>query len=184
MLKHSKCPLYIFPTSLLAYRKVRLLIRAWRRNCLYKYRALQIDTIGEVLRIAVDLKVHHRCLSLRKSRKHWRAPQHVDVIVSSCHSKESMLNPKVLICHRFKYHAALSGVSFVQSLPSKQTVVPTPMHAIDALKHLRKSSSCVLCQDSISVLLSWGSQIVLSKHNHHRSTKSAHSFKARRLCHA
>jgi hypothetical protein len=89
MLKHSQCPLYIFPTSLLAHRKVRLLLRAWRRNGLHKCRTLRIDTIGEVLRVAVDLKVHHRCLSLRKSRKHWRALQHVDVIVSSAIPKKA-----------------------------------------------------------------------------------------------
>jgi hypothetical protein len=43
-----------------------------------------------------------------------------------------MPNPEVMIFHRFKYDTAHSGVSFVQSLPSKRAVLPTPMYAIDA----------------------------------------------------
>jgi hypothetical protein len=75
-------------------------------------------------------------------------------------------------------------VTFVQSLPSKWAVLPSPVHLIDTTKHPRKSYSCIMCHDSSSVLFSSGSQIVLSKHCHHRPAKPAHGFKACRLSHA
>jgi hypothetical protein len=101
LLKRSECPLYILSTRVLTLSIVRLLLGAWRNNGLHKCRTLRVDTIDEVVpfvvHVAVDLKVHIRNLSLRKSHKHWRALQHVDVIVSSRHFEESMPNPKVLI---------------------------------------------------------------------------------------
>jgi hypothetical protein len=71
-----------------------------------------------------------------------------------CHSvflpfRRKMPNPEVLIWHRFKDHTGLSGISLVQSLSSKRAVLPTPMHEIYAPKHSRKSTWCILCQDSV-----------------------------------
>jgi hypothetical protein len=96
--------------------------------------------------------------------------------VRSRYSEENMPNPEVLICHHFKYDTALSGMLFLQSLPSKLVVLP--MHAIDAPKHPKKSSCYILYQDSSSVLFIWCSQVVLSEYCHHRSTKFYHGFKA------
>jgi methylmalonyl-CoA mutase C-terminal domain/subunit len=46
---------------------------------------------------------------------------------------------------RLKYHTATTFGAFVHPLPSKWTVLPFPMHAVDASKHPRKSSCCILC---------------------------------------
>jgi hypothetical protein len=40
-------------------------------------------------------------------------------------------------------------------LPSKWAILPSPMHTIDAIKHPRKSSRCILCKDSGSVFFIW-----------------------------
>jgi hypothetical protein len=118
------------------------------------------------------------CILEKKSCKHRRALQHIDIIMSSHHPKESMPNPEDLICLRFKYHTTLSDMTFVQSLPSKWAILPSPIHAIDTPKHPRKSSSCILCHDSSSVLFIWGSQIVFSKHCHNCPAKTCPWFQS------
>jgi hypothetical protein len=66
--------------------------------------------------------------------------QYVDVIVGSRHSEEGMPNPQAVIGDSFKYHTKFPIAVFVQPLPSKRAILPSPMHAIDASKHPRKSS--------------------------------------------
>src|SRR5664279_3214994 len=114
-------------------------------------------------------------MDFNKFRKHRRALQHVDVSVRSYHAKESVPNPQFMIGHSFKYHTTISFMApFVQSLPTKWTIILAPMHAIDASKHPRKSPRCVLCHDPSCFFFIWSSQIVRSKHNHHRPTKYVH----------
>jgi hypothetical protein len=63
-------------------------------------------------------------MALHKSRKHWRALQHVDVIVRSRHVKEKNAKSKGHNLPQLQAHAAISMTPFVQTLPSKWTVVP------------------------------------------------------------
>jgi hypothetical protein len=106
-------------------------------------------------------------MTFSKSPKHWEALQHVDVIVRSSHAKEIMPNSEVVMFHNLKYHAALSIVAFVHSLPRKWAILPTPMHVFDASKH----TSHILCQYSSCVFFIWFPQIEFPKHRHHRSGK-------------
>jgi hypothetical protein len=62
-------------------------------------------------------------MAFHKFGKHQRAPQHIDVILRSRHAKERMPNLEVIICHNFKHHTAISMKPFLQTLPSKQTVL-------------------------------------------------------------
>src|SRR5215213_4496786 len=95
-----------------------------------------------------------------------------------------MPNPQVIICHSFKHHTAISMTPFVYTLPSKRTVLPCPVHAIDASKHFRKSSGSILCHDPCSLFLSWPSQVVFAKLSHHSSAKLVHALNGSRLTHA
>jgi hypothetical protein len=92
--------------------------------------------------MAIDVIVDRRSMTFSKSPKHWEALQHVDVVVRSGQAKESMPNSEVVMFHSLKYHAALSSVAFVHSLPRKWAILPTPMHVVDASKH----TSHILCQ--------------------------------------
>jgi hypothetical protein len=75
--------------------------------------------------------------------------------------------------HSLKYHAALSSVAFVHSLPRKWAILPTPMHVVDASKH----TSHILCQYLRCVFFIWFPQIEFPKHRHHRSGKPGNAFK-------
>jgi hypothetical protein len=76
-----------------------------------------------------------------------------------------------MIGDSFKDHTAFPIAAFVQPLPSKRAILPRPMHAIDATKHPRKSSCCILCKDSGCVFFSWLSQIGWTKHYDNCPTK-------------
>jgi hypothetical protein len=97
-------------------------------------------------------------VSLNQSCKHRRSLQYIDAIVSSRHAKESMQNPELLISQSFKYHSALYGMT------RKWAILQSPMYKIDVAKHTRKSSCCILCQDSSCLFFIWCSQIGWSKH--------------------
>jgi hypothetical protein len=77
--------------------------------------------------------------------------QDVDVIVGSRHTKEGVPNPEIMGSHYLKYHSAAFFVTLVHSLPGKLTVLPFPMHAINASKHPRKPSSFIESEDLSSV---------------------------------
>jgi hypothetical protein len=128
------------------------------------------------INVAIHLKVHLRSLSLRKSHKHRRALQHVDVIVSSRHSEESMSNPEVLICNHFKDHTALPGMSLIQSLPSKRHFFQ-PQCMQPMLPSIPGNPLAVFCAKILAVS-SVGSQVVHAKRCHRRPKKSAHGFRA------
>jgi hypothetical protein len=71
-----------------------------------------------------------------------------------------MPNPQVVIGNNFKDHTAFPIAAFVQPLPSKHAILPSPIHAIDVAKDTWKSPRCILCKDSGCVFFSWLSQIV------------------------
>jgi hypothetical protein len=66
-----------------------------------------------------------------------------------------MPNPQVVISNSFKDHTAFPIAAFVQPLPSKQAILPSAMHAINATKHTWKFSCSILCKDSGYVFFSW-----------------------------
>jgi hypothetical protein len=59
--------------------------------------------------------------------------------VDSRHPEERMPNLHVVIGDSFKDHTVFPIAAFVQPLPSKRAILSSPMHAIDATKHPRKS---------------------------------------------
>jgi hypothetical protein len=59
-------------------------------------------------------------------------------------------NPEIIIGHGFEHHIAISFVPFVYTLQDKWATLQGPVHAIDASKHLRKSSTFILCHDAVS----------------------------------
>jgi hypothetical protein len=75
-------------------------------------------------------------------------------------------------------------VTFVQPLPSKRAVLPSPMHIIDATKHPSKSARCILCKDLGCVFFIWLSQIGWTKHCHNCSTKLKDTIRRCRLSHS
>ena len=83
-------------------------------------------------------------MTFNKLGKDWGALQDVDVIVSSWYIKEGVPNPEVLCGYRLKHHTATAFGAFVHPLSTKWAVLPFPMHAVDASKHPRKSSCCIL----------------------------------------
>jgi hypothetical protein len=60
-------------------------------------------------------------------------------------------NPESMGSHCLKYHNAAFFVTLVHSLSGKRTVLPFSMHAVNASKHPRKSSSFIESED-LSVL--------------------------------
>jgi hypothetical protein len=74
-------------------------------------------------------------MTLNKLGEDRRALQDIDVIVGSGHSKEGVSNPEIMGSHCPKYHSAAFFVTLVHSLPGKRTVLPFPMHAVNASKH-------------------------------------------------
>jgi hypothetical protein len=91
-------------------------------------------------------------MTLNKLGEDRRALQDVDVVVGSRHTKEEMPNPEIMCSHCLKYHSAAFFVTLVHSLPGKRTVLPFSMHAVNASKHPRKSSSFIKNEDLSSVL--------------------------------
>jgi hypothetical protein len=73
-------------------------------------------------------------MTLNKLGEDRRALQDVDFIVGSRHTKEGVPNSEIMGSHCLKYHSAAFCVTFVHSLPGKQTVLPFPMHAVNAFK--------------------------------------------------
>src|SRR3954465_3503022 len=86
--------------------------------------------------------------------------------------------------NHLKYHTAVTLCTLVHPLPSKWTVLPFPMHAVDASKHPRKSSCFILCQDSSSVFCIGCSQVMFSKAANYCSAKSVETIKGGGLGHA
>ena len=123
--------------------------------------------------MTIDLTFTLRSLAFYKSGKHRRTLQHVDVIVSTGHSKKkSMSNPQIIVCHCFKYNTAQSKMSsFMHLLLSECIILPPPMHAIDAPEHPRKTSRFTYCHDQSCVFSIWLSYILWSKHHIHRLAK-------------
>jgi len=86
--------------------------------------------------MAID-HIVHKGFAFNELGEDIRALQHIDVIVRSTHTEESMPNPEILICHCLKHHSASSIMTFVHSLTNKWTFLSCPMHIIDASKHPR-----------------------------------------------
>jgi hypothetical protein len=82
--------------------------------------------------VFIDLIIAWWSMAFHKFGKHQRALQLVDVIVRSLHVKELMPNPKVIICHSFKHHTAISMKPFVH-VRNRQVVFPggqRPQHIV------------------------------------------------------
>jgi hypothetical protein len=104
--------------------------------------------------VSIYLVVDHMTISFIKSTIHRRALHHVDVIVRSNHSKESVQNSHVIICHRFKSHYTLQHELWI--FPTKRAYnYFNPMHVVDPSKHTRKPPHFVLCQDPGFVFTLW-----------------------------
>jgi hypothetical protein len=73
---------------------------------------------------------------------------------------------------------------FELPLPTKRTVLPLPMHAVNAAKHPRKPSTLVDGQEAGSVIHVWLSQVILAKHRNNILAKLVHGFMACGLSHA
>jgi hypothetical protein len=86
-------------------------------------------------------------MTLNKLGEDRRALQNIDVVVGSRYIKEGVPNPEIMGSHCLKYHSAAFFVTLVHSLPGKRTVLPFPMHAVNASKHPRKSSSFIESKD-------------------------------------
>jgi hypothetical protein len=110
-------------------------------------------------------------MSLHQSCEHRRSLQYVDVSVGSRYSEERMTNPHVVIGDSFKNHTAFPIAAFVQPLPSKRAIISRLFHGINATKHPRKSSRCILCKDSGCVFFIWLLQISWTKHCNNCPTK-------------
>jgi hypothetical protein len=101
---------------------------------------------------AIDHKINWGSMTLNKLGEDRRALQDIDVVVGSRHTKGGVPNPEIIGSHCLKYHSAAFFMTLVHSLPGKQTVLLFPMHAVNAFKHLRKSSSFIESEDLSSVL--------------------------------
>src|SRR4051812_33010175 len=92
-LKHSECPLHILPSYFLAKW---LCLFPCGSNGLHKRRPLRIDAVrnivSHVVLTVVDSVVARRQFPIAKPPEHRRTLKHIDVIVRSPHSKESMPN--------------------------------------------------------------------------------------------
>src|SRR4051812_10188790 len=73
---------------------------------------------------------------------------------------------------------------FELPLPTKGTVLPLPMNAVDAVKHTRKPPSLVDGQKMGSVFGVWLSQVNFAKHRNNRAAKPVRSLMACGLAHA
>jgi hypothetical protein len=89
-------------------------------------------------------------MTLNKLGEDRRALQGIDVVVGSRHTK-GVPNPEIMGSHCLKYHSAAFFVTLVHFLPGKRTVLPFPMHAVNASKHPWKSSSFIESEDLSSV---------------------------------
>jgi hypothetical protein len=65
-----------------------------------------------------------------------------------------------------RLHPLQRGDATVYTLSSKWEILPRPVHAIDASKHSRKSSSIILCHDVRSLSFIWSLQIMWHKNIH------------------
>jgi hypothetical protein len=73
---------------------------------------------------------------------------------------------------------------FELPLPTKRTVLPLPMHAVNATKHPRKPPTLVDGQEAGSVIHVWLSQVIFAKHRNNILTKPVHGFMTCGLAHA
>ena len=156
-----------FLSSTLLFLSEPFLLVTYRKRIVF----INIDHFGQMpsarvvpfhVLVAIDLILDRRSMPFNKFHKHRRPLQHVDVITRSCHAKGRVSDPQVTIYHNFKHHTTLSSLPFVQPLPTKLTVLSTPLHVIDASKHLNKSSRCILFHDPSCLYFIWSFQIVWS----------------------
>jgi hypothetical protein len=73
---------------------------------------------------------------------------------------------------------------FELPLPTKRTVLPLPMHAVNAAKYPRKPHTLVDGQEAGSVIHIWFSQVIFTKHRNNILAKSIRGFMACGLAHA
>jgi hypothetical protein len=73
---------------------------------------------------------------------------------------------------------------FELPLPTKRTVLPLPMHAVNAAKHPRKPPTLVDGQGAGSVIHVWLSQVIFTKHCNNILAKPVHGFMSCGLAHA
>jgi hypothetical protein len=75
-----------------------------------------------------------------KSREYRRSLKHIDIIVRDVHAEERVPDPEIVLHIRLKYDRAPFHMAVELPLPCKLTVLPFPVYAIYASKHIRKAS--------------------------------------------
>jgi hypothetical protein len=73
---------------------------------------------------------------------------------------------------------------FELPLLTKSTVLPLPMHAVNAAKHPRKPPTLIDGQESGSVIHVWLSRVIFAKQRNNILAKPVHGFMACGLAHA
>jgi hypothetical protein len=120
--------------------------------------ALRIDTVCKIVSLvvvpAIDHKVNRGSMTLNKLEEDRRALQDVDVVVGSRHTK-GVSNPEIMGSHCLKYQVSQCSLfcdpCTFPARRTERTVLLFPMHAVNASKHPRKSSSFIESED----LMSW-----------------------------